>query len=225
MGMRRRDFIGGIGAAFLGFVGRAGRARAATGTIEVICRDAWGARARKGHFRRHTIKRLTVHHSGTKLTRNRDAPARIRSIQAYHQSRGWPDIAYHFIIDRHGNVYRGRAPWAVGDTATDYSPRGHLLIMCLGHFGEQELPRAMKRALIKVLAWACAEFGVSPRTIRGHGFYASTACPGSNIKALIRNGSLRRAVKARLESGGVRKRRLCGAAGRRRVRQIESGTD
>jgi N-acetylmuramoyl-L-alanine amidase len=224
MVMRRRDFIGWLGSTFLGLV-LAGRAGAATSTLEIICRDAWGAKKRKGDYLKHTIQRLTIHHSGALFTRNREAPARIRSIQAYHQSKGWPDIAYHLIIDRHGNVYRGRPSWAVGNTATDYNPRGHLLVLCLGHFGEQEVPRAMKRALVKVLAEACTEFDVRPSTIRGHGFYASTACPGSNMQALIRDGVLRRAVKRRLGAGGVRKKALCGAAGARRIRAIENGTD
>jgi N-acetylmuramoyl-L-alanine amidase len=222
MGVRRRDFIAGLAAAV---VARSTSAAADTATIGFICRGAWGAKPRSGNLRRHTIKRLTVHHSAGRLTDNRDAPARIRSIQASHQAKGWADIAYHFIIDRHGNVYRGRPMWAVGDTATNYDPRGHLLILCLGHFGEQRVPRAMRRALVRLLAWAVQHHGVSPRTIRGHSYYASTACPGANLQALIGDGKLRRAVRGRLSDGGVRKRSLCGEAGARRVRKIEAGTD
>ncbi|MDQ3954599.1 MAG: N-acetylmuramoyl-L-alanine amidase, partial [Actinomycetota bacterium] len=72
-------------------------------TRDAICREAWGARKPKGGFRRHTIRRLTVHHSGAVLRDNSDAPSRFRSYQAGHQAEGWPDIAYHMLIDRHGN--------------------------------------------------------------------------------------------------------------------------
>jgi hypothetical protein len=222
MRMQRRDFLGGLVSAFLA---RGSAARADTATIAVICRKAWGAKPRSGSLKRHDIKRLTVHHSAGKLTDNRDAPARIRSIQAYHQSKGWADIAYHFIIDRHGHIYRGRASWGVGDTATNYNPRGHLLILCLGHYGQQRVPRAMRRALVRLLAWASEAHGAAPRTIRGHSYYASTACPGANLQALIGDGTLRRAVRRRIAAGGVSKRELCGAAGARRVRKIEAGTD
>jgi N-acetylmuramoyl-L-alanine amidase len=221
MGMRRRDFIGGVAAAIAGI---ATRASAGPRSFDLICRKAWGAKAH-GSLRRHTIRRLTVHHSGAKFTDNRDAPARIRSIQNYHQSKGWPDIAYHLIIDRHGNVYRGRPTWAVGNTATNYDPRGHLLVLCLGNFNEQSPTRAMKRSLVKVLAWASAEYDVPVRRIRGHRYYASTACPGRTLGELISNGTIRRAVRQKLAEGGVRKHRLCGAAGAARVRAIEDGTD
>ena len=53
------------------------------------------------------IKRLVVHHSGSPRSQSVDA------IKRYHTSpepfgKGWPDIAYHHIIDDHGVVHPGR---------------------------------------------------------------------------------------------------------------------
>jgi hypothetical protein len=216
----RRRFLGWLATVMAG-VGVA-PARAATKTREVICRSAWGARPPRDGLREHTIRKLTVHHSGVVLTDNRDAPARFRSHQAAHQARGWPDIAYHYLIDRNGNVYKGRPSWAKGDTATDYDPRGHLLVMCEGDFSKQRPSRAQVRALVHMLAWACTAFDVRPRAIRGHGFYAHTACPGAGLNSLL-DGTIQDRVRYRLAQGGVRKVRLCGRAGRRRVAAIERG--
>ena len=191
--------------------------------FDAICREAWGARPPSDDYRRHHIRRLTIHHSGVPFHRNRDAPARFRSMQADHQSEGWPDIAYHMLIDRHGNVYRARPAWAKGNTRTNYDPRGHLLVMCIGNFDEQEVPRRQLAAAIDVLAWACERFDVRPRTIGGHRDYASTACPGDNLHRLIENGAVRRRVRNRLDQ--VRMHKLCGREGRRRVRAIEQGRD
>ena len=190
-------------------------------TFELICREAWGARKPTGGFKRHTIKRITVHHSASKLTDNRDAPDHFRSHQRAHQARGWPDIAYHLLIDRRGNVYEGRSIRAVGDTATNYDPRGHLLVMCEGHFGEQRPSAAQVDALVDVLAWAVDRYEVPVGTIRGHLDYASTACPGRALYRRLRE--VRGLVRDRLGSGGVSLVELCGEAGRDRVADIEAG--
>jgi hypothetical protein len=201
---------------------------AAAGTakeVEIICREAWGAKPPRAGLKAHTVVRITVHHSGRKLTDNRKAPQRFRDHQAYHRSLGWPDIAYHVLIDRHGNVYQGRPRWARGDTATDYNPKGHLLVLCEGNFGAQKVSVAQMAALVDVLAWACVRYDVKPVRIRGHRDFAATACPGQKLYARIENGVVRRRVKERLAAGGAKLVELCGQAGKERVAQIEAGTD
>lgn len=197
-------------------------ASGATRVVERICRAAWGAQPPDGPFTSHDIQRLTVHHSAVVLTDNRDAPRHLRVFQEDHQSRGWPDIAYHLVVDLHGNVYQGRPLLAVGDSSTAYDPTGHLLVLCLGNFEVQGVSAAQLSATIDVLAWACGRFGVSPTTIGGHRDYAATLCPGEGLYRVITDGTVRRRVARRV--GGVRMTSLCGRAGRRRVRRIELGT-
>lgn len=217
----RRAFIAGAAAVLVS----ATTSRAAGEPLQVICKEAWGAKEANGQFRKHTIRRITVHHSGVVLEDNREAPATLRGAQAYHQSQGWPDIAYHFMLDLHGNIYKGRPTWARGDTFTDYSTKGHLLVMCEGNYSEQNAPRAEVRALCDLLAWACGKFDVSPKDIAGHRDFAQTACPGDDLYELLQDGSIRRKVKARLARGGVEAVKLCGKKGKRRVQRIEAGTD
>jgi hypothetical protein len=221
--LTRRSFLAALGAAGVGWFARpwTPAAGAATGRLQVICRDSWGAAEPTGDFRRHRIRRLTIHHSGVALTDNRDAPARFRSHQRAHQARGWPDIAYHLLIDRGGNVYEGRPIGAVGDTATNYDPKGHLGVLCEGHFGEQRPTPEQLGALAAVLAWASARFGVGTEEIRGHLDYADTACPGASLYRRI--GAVRRRVTELLAAGGIRRAELCGDAGVRRVEDIAAG--
>jgi hypothetical protein len=220
--LTRRRFLSGAAAAAYA-IWRGIPARAAERTVEMICREAWGAREPSGRFRRHRIKRMTVHHSGSVLQDNAKAPARFRSHQRAHQSRGWPDIAYHVLIDRNGNVYEGRKIRAVGDTATDYDPKGHFLVMCEGNFSEQRPSASQVDALVDVLAWASERYDVAPRTIAGHQDYASTACPGRALQRKIDRREIRRRVRERQANGGVRLVELCGEAGRERVEDIEAG--
>ena len=229
-GLSRRDFLGATTTAFVGAAlpGVATPAAAGGGDprrVDAICREAWGARDNTEPYIRHEIQRLTIHHSGNVFWRNREAAARIRSIQAGHQAEGWPDIAYHVVIDRHGNIYRARPAWAKGNTRTNYNPRGHLLVMCLGNFSAQDVTKGQLRSLVDVLAWASWRFGVEPRTIHGHRDYASTECPGNNIQRRIDSGLIRRRVRNRLRDGGVRLDLLCGREGRARVEAIEEGRD
>lgn len=193
--------------------------------VDIICKKAWGAKPPSGKFRAHTIKRITVHHSAVALTDNRDAPRHFRSYQADHQALGWPDIAYHVLIDRHGNVYKGRPSRFKGDTRTNYDPTGHFLVMCDGNFSEQDISRAQLTSLVDVLAAACTKFSVSRWTIKGHRDYAATSCPGRLLYKRLQSGRVRRRVHDRLQAGGVELHRLCGEAGVRRVRRIENGND
>jgi hypothetical protein len=218
---RRRFLAGAAGILLAG--ARSLRVLGAERTVELICRDAWGAREPTGSFRRHRIKRLTVHHSAAVLKDNRKAPERLRSHQRNHQSRGWPDIAYHVLIDRNGNVYEGRPIRAVGDTRTNYDPRGHFLVMCEGNFSEQRPAAAQVESLVDVLAWAAERYDAGPRTIGGHLEYADTACPGRSLQRMIRRGDIRDLVRARLQEGGVQLVALCGDEGRQRVEDIEAG--
>lgn len=222
-GISRRRFLAGAAGAGAGALMGATPALAGRTTVEVICRQAWGARPPSGRFVRHTIERLTVHHSAVELTRNRDAPQRMRNHQAYHQSLGWPDIAYHLGIDRHGYIYELRPRWAKGDTNTDYDPRGHLQVLCEGDFGVQDPSARMVAALVDVLAWGCRRYDVPVHRIKGHRDHAATSCPGAGLYDLLRSGAIHRKVQRRLEAGGVWLEEICGPVGRALVRAIEAG--
>lgn len=147
----------------------------------------------------------------------------MRSYQSHHQGNGWPDIAYHYLVDANGHVYEGRPVSAKGDTSTEYDPSGHFLVCCDGHFDQQGVPAAQLAALSDVLAWASVRFAVGPSTVAGHRDYAATSCPGSQLAGLIADGTLRSMVEQRIAAGGIQTEVLCGQAGLDRVAEIEAG--
>lgn len=184
--------------------------------LEIIPRSAWGAAA-AGALTGHAIDRITVHHSAVGFLDNRVGPARFRQHQSYHQSLGWPDIAYHFMIDRRGNVFEGRPMDAVGDTATSYDPTGHFLPMCEGNFNEHDPTSEQLDALARLLGWAQAAFGTD--VVAGHRAYAGTTCPGDALAS-----ALDRVVRDSRDLVATELVYLSAAAGAARVEQIESGT-
>ncbi len=171
--------------------------------VGFVTRQDWGARApRSASLVPHTITRLTVHHAGSQSATT--GPPRYRSWQAWHMDgKGWPDISYHFIVGVDGRVYEARDPAYETDTFTDYDTTGHFQVVMEGNFDVDRPTAAQLESLAAVLAWAAAQYGVSPSTIAGHGDHAHTACPGDHLAAYLDSGSVQRAVEALLAAGGV----------------------
>lgn len=195
---------------------------AATSAL-LICREAWGARPARPGGKPHTITRMTLHHEAVILGDNRNAPARLRDDQRYHQDqKGWVDIAYHVGVDRNGNLYELRNTAIAGDTATDYDTTGHFLVLCEGDFDHEVVSEAQLHSTAVIFAWACRNFGIGSSTLAGHRDLAPTSCPGANLYAHISSGDLKRRIDE-LVAGGVDLRRFCGTDATARVAAIEAG--
>lgn len=192
--------------------------------VEVIGKEGWRS-APTGSLEPHAIEQVTIHHSARSFDgANADAPARIRSYQRYHQDQGWPDIAYHYVIDRNGNVYEGRSPEGRGDTFTNYDPSGHFLVMVDGNFDGQDPSPAQVESLARMVAWGIDEWGIDPTEVGGHRDHANTSCPGEYLYQLMEDGTLAGRVSELLQ-GGVGLQLLDGAGSVERVEQVESGID
>jgi hypothetical protein len=202
-----------------------GRATTTTTTtaprvVTVICREAWGAQPARDGMEPHTIERLTLHHTAGLLRNNTGAPAQIRGDQRYHLDKGFPDLAYHFMVDLDGNAYRGRDLHYRGDTFTEYDPSGHLLVCCVGNFDEQEPQVAMLETVADLFAWGVKTFDVAVSTLAGHRDYAATSCPGDRLYPAIEEGTLARMITSRI-AGVITLEELCGDRAASLVQAIE----
>lgn len=190
--------------------------------VLIIDRSGWGAKAPVGEYTTHHLERMTVHHTASSRSDVPGAPARMRGYQAFHQNdRGWVDVAYHFIIDRDGNVYEGRPVDAKGDTATGYDPTGHFLPCLDGNYDGEEPTVAQLKSLVGLLAWATVTFGLDPAEIAGHRDWAQTSCPGDEVYSRLKQ--IRTAVEAVVAGGGGAIGYLRGEDARDRVARIEAG--
>lgn len=178
----------------------------------LLCRSAWGARPARPGGRKHTIARMTLHHSGIVLGDNRNAVQRLQEHQRYHQEDlGWIDIAYHVGIDRGGRIFELRATELAGDTATEYDPTGHFLVMCEGDYNQETVSEAQLHSLAVVFAWSAQKFQIKTETLLGHRDLAATACPGENLYAHIASGELKRRIDDLLAVGTIDLRPVCGS--------------
>ena len=171
------------------------KSAAPTKTLEIKKRIAWNPKPATAGIP-HKIRSLSVHHTATTSGPSTDTPQRLRNIQRFHQNKGWPDIAYHFLIDQEGTVWELRDLQHRGDTSTSYDPSGHFLPVLEGNFEETQPPQAQLDALVLLLAWASRHFEVSLDTLKGHRDLAATLCPGEHLYPWIQSGRLAERIRS-----------------------------
>ena len=143
----------------------------------------------------HKPQRLTIHHTAVRQRPDLSLASKLQSMQAFSQredkladgsvKKAWADVPYHFYVDVHGHVAEGRELGFVGDTNTNYDPKGHIGIALEGNFEREAPSDAQLSALIEILTRLGKSHGLTKSQIATHQHYASTACPGANLIALI----------------------------------------
>lgn len=228
-GVSRRGLLGGIAVSAGGILlARAGMwpAAAATtvdlGGVDVIPRAEWGGDlAPAGPIPAEPdVRYLLVHHSvdpGNDYAAG-DVAGILRGFVRFHTSpgKGWPDLAYNFLVDRFGRVWEGRTGSLAGPVAGDATGgnQGFDQLCCFigNHQVAEPTPEAfdaMGRLLRAVAARSGVPLGegatatftsrgsnrhpagatVTAPTIAGHRDMSRTQCPGDRVAA--RFGELR----------------------------------
>jgi len=146
------------------------------------------------------IAKFIIHHTGEvrHTAGKRDPKEIMRAIYYYHtKTKGWGDIGYNYVIDKHGNIYEGRAggPDIVGAHVMFHNI-GTIGVSLMGNFNLEEPTEAQLKVLSLLLADHARRFHVNPigqtfylgtktYNITGHRQVArkdhGTACPGTNL--------------------------------------------
>lgn len=160
-----------------------------TPSMSVLPRSAWatGDPIPARMNRLTGVSRITVHHDGmapAQLASSRDAAGRIDLIRRAHQSEGWGDIGYHFIIDPFGQVWQGRPLAYQGAHVRDNNP-GNLGILNLGNFEHQRPTNPQLATLELFLADRMRAYRVPLNAVRTHRELTPTLCPGRNMQAAM----------------------------------------
>lgn len=152
------------------------------------------------------LEKFVVHHTdsdvrdmnGDYRTDTRDYEAMVRAIYYYHAiSRGWGDIGYNYIIDPLGNIYEGRygGDKVIGAHALCFNQET-MGIAIIGDYENNEVPEPAVQAAIWLIGTKAKQFGINPEAastfrgknlpnVFGHKDVRTTACPGSNLYALL----------------------------------------
>jgi hypothetical protein len=160
------------------------------------------------------VRFLLVHHTASSNTYEAaDVPSLIRGFYAAHTgSKGWPDVAYNFFVDRYGEIWEGRtgslaAPvigdatggnqgfsqlcCLIGDHRTEppttpaLDSLGHLLAALADRYRIDTAPGATTTIISRGSnRWAAGKT-VTTSTIAGHRDMSRTECPGDACYTLI----------------------------------------
>lgn len=148
----------------------------------VVSREGWKALPAKGDYTPHTPIGIVVHHTWMPKAAQYQQAASIRGIQRFHmEDNKWSDIGYHYIIGPEGVIYQGRPETVIG--AHSVPNTGMIGICVFGDYDPNQDPftPASREALLKLMTWLTAEYGIKTSEFYGHRNFSTKSCPGDEI--------------------------------------------
>jgi len=145
-----------------------------------VDRPTWGALPPKAVERiTAPIQGIFVHHTGAPVTQT------VAEIQRFHMfTKNWKDVAYSWLVDQNGRIYRGRGWGVVGGHTEDWNRVSHAVCW----IGNSETTRPSAAAL-RSLHDVCAEHQrLYGGFVRPHNAVNSTLCPGKFLTEWVRAG-------------------------------------
>ena len=161
------------------------------------------------------VRFLLVHHSASPNDYSAEQSTRyLRSFYRYHTSaeKGWPDIAYNFLVDKYGRIFEGRTGSIESPVRGDATggSQGFALLTCfVGDHRDVAPTQAAQSAMVALLGWLADIYDIDPRpgstvefvsrgsnlhpegklvvtaTITGHRTMSRTTCTGDQAFALV----------------------------------------
>ncbi|WP_030233307.1 MULTISPECIES: N-acetylmuramoyl-L-alanine amidase [unclassified Streptomyces] len=178
----------------------------------VTSRSAWGADeslVKDPPTYTSATKAMFVHHTaGTNDYTCSESASVVRGVFLYHvRSNGWNDIGYHFLVDKCGTVFEGRAGGidkpVLGAHTYGFNTATSS-VSVLGDYGKTTVNSAVRASIAKVAAWKLGLYGIDPtgtvvltagadngkytsgqkvtlHRVSGHRDGYPTECPGKNL--------------------------------------------
>lgn len=176
--------------------------------VDVVPREEWAplpanlwTLGNMNKCNNYPIQKITLHHTGDSvITKPGEGRRRAGGSVFFHiNSKGWGDIAYHYLVTPNGEILEGRNPAFRSDSNTAYypeqnrshTPENHLVITLVGNFEkeEQELTMEARSALTDLLRSSLEYNKLSVDDIILHKDIARTLCPGQQVTNWFNNQS------------------------------------
>lgn len=169
----------------------------------MMTREQWQAAPPKGEFTPHTPNAIVLHHTWKPDQAAYKGANTIRGIQRYHQTDNkWTDIGYHYLIGPEGIIYQGRPDNVIGSHAVPNTNK--IGISVVGDYdpGKDRFTPESYEALVSLMTWLTATYGISTNEFYGHRDFSPKTCPGDSIYS--RMPEIKREVARRLSLAGRR---------------------
>ena len=126
---------------------------------------------------------IEVHHSVTAMPYTSHADGTIRGIYKFHiGERGYADIFYNYLIDRQGVIWEGRNAKHRASVGTA------LTVCCLANYAIDEVPPAVKKAILELNEASGYTKPLSWHAKRAFGTKYASACPGRSMVEWLEAG-------------------------------------
>lgn len=131
------------------------------------------------------ISSIIVHHDEIKTGTYEHTP--IVQIHNYHIEKGIGGFAYHYYIDRHGNVFKTHKHTDVTSHTSNKKYKAVSLSICLqGDFTKEVLKEKQQIELTKLLNYLMNQYDLESSDVFGHKEVNETKCPGNiNLEWII----------------------------------------
>jgi hypothetical protein len=179
---------------------------------DVTARSSWGADeslVKDPPTYTGDTQAMFVHHTaGTNDYTCSESASIVRGVFLYHvKSNGWNDIGYHFLVDKCGTVFEGRAGGidkpVLGAHTYGFNTATSS-VSVLGDYSTAATDAVVRESVAKVAAWKLGLYGIDPTgtvvltsgadngkyklgqkvtfsRISGHRDGYPTACPGQHL--------------------------------------------
>jgi hypothetical protein len=166
-----------------------------------VSRAAWGAsapRSRPVTLLASAVDTIVFHYTAAfadSRDNHADCAARVKGVQRFHQvSRGWNDIAYNYLVCKHGYIFEGRG--IETKSAATGADNSHTLAVCfLGADSKDrdDLTNLGREALVNITRWL-RQRRPAAKLAKGHRDFMPTSCPGDEIQAFIKSAAFEKSV-------------------------------
>lgn len=162
---------------------------------EMLLRKDWKAKDAIKQMKPHKIRFITIHHTAVLQKPELSLEKKMQNLQSFSQNANklasgkekpaWADVPYHYYIAANGQIAEGREIDYAGDSNTDYNTTGLSLIVLEGNFQTEKVSAAQEKSLEAMVFWLADRYKVLPSDVKGYNDYASTGCPGVNLKNML----------------------------------------
>ena len=119
------------------------------------------------------INKIIIHHSASLMK-----TTTFEDVKRWHLERGFSDIGYHWVIDRNGELWKGRPESKIGAHCKGHN-RDSIGICVIGNFEIEEPTIAQRYTLKYIIYYLDSRYKV-PSDFK-HSELAKTKCPGRSL--------------------------------------------
>lgn len=110
----------------------------------------------------------------------------VDDIRAWHKTRGWKDIGYHYVVYRNGEIHVGRPVGQIGAHVANHNT-GTIGVCYIGGVASdgktaKDTRTNEQRASLLWIAEKLTNMYPAIHLISGHNQYASKACPSFDVR-------------------------------------------